>query len=433
MFDALIRFTFLGAVLCGLSATASAQGNHYGWCNGVGNPHQSASCGGSETSGSTTGINPANVPTANSLPTDPNTNGPSPGTAVGVIHVPATQTVITGTGQVVPPTGTPGPGFTGSGLPPIEIAPLPQTVFTGTNPVQPLIPLPTPSFTGTGQLPIIVIPQAPGTLTGYGPVQTVTAIPTPSFTGTSPVPIVIVPQPPGVVTGTAPVTTITGTRGPGFTGIGQVPIVITPMPPEVITGTSKAPGITTLPRPSFTGVGLPVIIVLPEPQVTTTGYGPVPATIVVQPMPSGGTVGGPGGAATSYPVPTPTPGATPQPRPSVVPRPRPVNSPTRTTGSTTAPTITHNQAGQGPAPARVTATPGRQHTDQAPQFAARDGGAPWSCVASGHGRRNRTVNGVAQGSGTLNHVGSVDVLGRDLPALHPDHADCIVAVRRRRN
>jgi hypothetical protein len=33
----------------------------------------------------------------------------------------------------------------------------------------------------------------------------------------------------------------------------------------------------------------------------------------------------------------------------------------------------------------------------------------------------------------LRHVGTIDVLGRDLPALHPQHADCIISIKRRAN
>jgi hypothetical protein len=79
----------------------------------------------------------------------------------------------------------------------------------------------------------------------------------------------------------------------------------------------------------------------------------------------------------------------------------------------------------------ITLTPGRQAQHNLPEFGAADGGQPWHCVASGHGQRKTLVDRRVSVSGALRHVGSIDVLGRDLPALHPQHANCIISIRPR--
>jgi hypothetical protein len=126
-------------------------------------------------------------------------------------------------------------------------------------------------------------------------------------------------------------------------------------------------------------------------------------------------------------VPTAMPGATPM----LVPRPNPMR--TASVQSGTPGTITHSPTPKAPSSAKtfITSAPGRQAQHAAPQFAADDGGRPWSCVASGHGMRRSVVDGKVVVAGALRHVGAIDVLGRDLPALHPDRSDCIISVRRR--
>jgi len=126
-------------------------------------------------------------------------------------------------------------------------------------------------------------------------------------------------------------------------------------------------------------------------------------------------------------VPTSTPTATPM----LVPRPKPAR--TASVPSGTPGTMTHSPTPKGPAAAKthITAAPGRQAQHAAPQFAADDGGQPWSCLASGHGMRRSVVDGKVVVAGALRHVGAIDVLGRDLPALHPGRSDCIISVRRR--
>lgn len=353
-----------------------ANGNQLGWCIGVGNKHQSAGCGTPSTTA--TGVTPTTIPTANQLPPIGTGTGPTPTTTPAIITVtPTAPTVITGTSPVVNVYGFTS-SFTGQGVQPIVVTPIPQTVLTGVSPVPQVQVLPTPSFTG------------------YSPIITLTPNPTPTLTGFSPV----------------------------YT-------------------------INPIATPSFTGQGLPQIVVVPTPPTTVTGYSPVSASIIVQPNP-GQTITGYGAVPTPVPqatpmrvpqaIPTPVPQAIPgkvpqlAPQQTVVsvtrPRPRPTNTVISTSGGgkiTHSPTVTSPARGPG----HVTATAGRQTAHATPRFADAKGGGDWNCVASGFGKRRTAADAEAGASGALRHVGAVDVLGRDLPALHPDHANCVISVRRR--
>ncbi len=380
--------TIVASLFCGQSQADN--GLHLGWCNGVGNPHKAANCGGG--SGPTTGGTPSTVPTSNQLP---------------------------GTGGSV--TTTPGTVSTNV----VVLQPNPPTVITGTGPVIPVQGQPGPTFTGTGQLPIVITPTTPTVLTGTGPVPTIQGQPNPSFTG------------------------------------GSLPtIVLIPNPPTVFTGTSPISNVQVQPTPSFVGGSLPTITVLPNPPTTFVGYGPVPSQILVQPNPLGSFTGTsavpqitPGRVPMAIPyknpkavpylvpsissqrtpgqVPTAIPGGTPQATPVLIPRPRPTSL-TKLT-STSGGKITHQPVTKKAAlgPGHVTQTTGRQALHDAPVFAAEDGGQPWNCLASGHGQRKTLVGRQVLVNGALRHVGAVDVLGRDLPALHPAHANCIISVRRK--
>jgi hypothetical protein len=307
--------------------TASATGNHYGWCNGVGNPHKGANCGGG--SGPAGGQTPSTVPTSNQLPQPGNGPQPTPDQL------------------------------------PITVTPNPPTTVTGTSPVVNVQPIPTPSFTGQGQPPITVTPNPPTTFTGTSPVITVQPIPTPSFTGQ-----------------------------------GQPPINVMPNPPQTFTGVGPVPA---------------TIIVTPNTSQTFTGYGRVP-----QPLPQ----------AVPQLIPSAIPTPNPRPQPTLIPRPKPINSKTTSVSNGI---IKHKPVSSKPAlgSQHVTQLSGRQPLHNAPRFAASDGGKSWHCIASGHGQRRTYTDGRVTVSGALRHIGAVDVLGRDLPALHPDHADCIISIRRR--
>ena len=55
-----------------------------------------------------------------------------------------------------------------------------------------------------------------------------------------------------------------------------------------------------------------------------------------------------------------------------------------------------------------------------------------NCVASGHAmRRYVDEDGVERLAGDLPNLVVVSMMFRDIPAAHPQHADCLVAVRRR--
>ncbi len=355
----------------GPNAAPADSGNHFGWCNGVGNPHRAANCGTGGGSGAPTAT-PSSVPMAN--------------------HIQGTGTE-TGNGGGPTPSGTPGI---------IVVEPLPQQVITGTSPVQTIVGQPGPTITGTSPGPIIVVPNPPQTFTGTSPVPQVQAIPTPSFTGT-----------------------------------GQLTITVQPLPSTTITGFSPGLTMQTVPTPSFSGQGLPQITVVPNPPETIVGYGPVPAAVIVTSVPGPSFTGigavpqiAPGATPTA--IPQATPDLLPQRTPVVVPRPRP--QPSTTVVSTSGGgAITHRPTPQQPpiGPEHVTPQTGRAVPHNPPRFTASDGGRDWHCIASGHGQRRVLTDGEVTSTGALRHVGAVDVLGRDLPALHPEHADCIISVRRR--
>jgi len=240
------------------------------------------------------------------------------------------------------------------------------------------------------------------------------------------------------------------------------------------TGTTQVPTATQLPQtgggtlPTPATVPTTTITVQPLAPTTVTGFGPVGVSIVVRPNPP--TVVAGYGAVPQLPpqlvpgqvpqpvlqpipdrvptlapplvpgqVPVAVPGQVPPMIPALVPRPRPTGAGTVTgqaAGSQTGGgTIRHQQQPRGPAlgPGHVTGTTGRQALHEAPAFATADGGQPWRCLASGHGKRRTLSGDTVVSDGALRHVGAIDLLGRDLPALHPDHADCIISVRRRRD
>jgi hypothetical protein len=367
----MIRLLLSALVLSALSAEpVFANGNHFGWCNGVGNPHRGSNCGGSSTVNPPSQT-PSNVPVATQKPaTGPGTpQTPDVLPAQVIVVTPQPGQTITGTGQVPPVIGQPGPVITGTGQPTIVVTPLPQQVLTGFSPVQTVTPTPTPSFTGVGLPSITIQPLPQQTVVGYGKV---------------PATIVVKPIP-----------------QPSFTGTGAVP---QPIPQAV-------------PQPIPQAVPQPIPMAKPSKQPQGTPYH-IPS---LQPQ------------AIPQQVPQAKPGRVPQGTPVLLPRPKPrpdVTKPVSTGGKTT-----HNVASTRPALSKmhITSVPGRQALHDPPQFEAADGGRSWHCVASGHGQRRTLNERRVSVSGALRHIGSIDVLGRDLPALHPQHAECIILIRRRKN
>ena len=365
-----MRFFISALMLALLTGTSVfANGNHYGWCNGVGNPHRTSNCGSSGT-GSPSQM-PSNVPTTTQKPATgtgtPQTPGGLP--AQVIVVTPQPGQTITGRGQVPPIVAQPGATFTGVGKPTIVLQPLPQQVLTGVSPVPTVTPQPTPSFTGVGLPTVTIQPNPQQTVIGYGKV---------------PATVVVQPIP-----------------QPSFTGIGAVPNQVPNATPQAVP--QQIP--TAVPSPQSQGT--PYLIPSLQPQA------------IPQPTPQQ--------------VPQAVPQATPQATPVLVPRPKP--RPTAQKPAATGGTTTHAQTPTRPALAKkhVTVDPGRQEQHDLPQFDAADGGQPWRCVASGHGQRRTLNDRRVSVSGALRHIGSIDVLGRDLPALHPQHADCIISLRRKKN
>ena len=173
------------------------------------------------------------------------------------------------------------------------------------------------------------------------------------------------------------------------------------------------------------------IVVQPVPQLSFTGIGAVPSQ-VQQAIPSKTPQGTPYLTPSLQPQSSASvPQAKPQATPVAVPRPMPrpnAQKPQAQGGSSSHETqVTHAPV----ASRHITVTPGRQAQHNPPSFADANGGGSWDCLASGHGQRETLTNRRVTVAGALQHVGSIDLVGRDLPALHPGHANCIISVQRR--
>ena len=359
------------------SLVSAKGGHHYGWCNGAGNPHRGASCGGSSpsTSPSVPVVKPSQVPTANPLPPKPTPSLPTP--TVTPVFVPS-----------IAPNAIPGqvPVL----APPMVPQPVPQPVPTAI-PQQIPTPMQVP-----GQVPVLAPPMVPQPVPQPVPTAIPQQIPTPM-------------QVPGQVPVLAP------------------PMVPQPVPqpvptaiPQQIPTPMQVPGLV-LPRPKvkppinpkpFVSTG-----VIPNPvQTGQTQIGQVRPPIVTPPQ------------RAQVVVPPMVPMLVPQRVPQAIPQPIPQRVPNL------APKITHRPQVRSVGIGRelITVTPGRQPLHNPPAFQGKAQGETWNCVASGHGKRKSVEDGKVVSNGVLRHVGSVDVLGQDLPALHPRHAHCIVSVKRRK-
>ncbi len=199
---------------------------------------------------------------------------------------------------------------------------------------------------------------------------------------------------------------------------GQVPQAVPGQVPQAVPGQVPTQTVLVLPRP------LPI-----QPTRFPTGAGQTPN------IPTGvPTVGQPGQVTVSRPAVATVvvPPMVPMLVPQIVPQARPQVLPQRVPAA--IPEIVHRPKTRPEGIGRdlITATPGRQPSHNAPAFKGKTQAETWNCLASGHGRRKSVENGAVVSSGALNHVGAVDVLGRDLPALHPRHSHCIVSVKRRK-
>ena len=291
------------------SLVSAKGGHHYGWCNGAGNPHHGASCGGSSpsTSPSVPVVKPSQVPTANPLPPKPTPSLPTP--TVTPVFVPS-----------IAPNAIP------------------------------------------GQVPVIAPPMVPQPVPQPVPTAIPQQFPTPM-------------QVPGLVL--------------------HRPKVKPPINPKLFVSTGVIPNLMQTGETQIGQVRPPI---LTPPQR---------AQVIVPPM-------------VPMLVPQRVPQAMPQPIPQLVP--------------TQAPKITHRPQVRPVGIGRelITVNPGRQSLHNPPAFQGKAQSETWNCVASGHGKRKSVKDGKVVSNGALRHVGSVDVLGQDLPALHPRHAHCIVLVKRRK-
>ncbi|MFY9206380.1 MAG: hypothetical protein WAO67_11665 [Yoonia sp.] len=276
---------------------------------------------------------------------------------------------------------------------------------SGQTPVPTIPQFPQPTTTVTPPQTIIVHPNPQITITGYGPVPT----------GTNPVLVpVLVPKP---------------RPGKGPTNVPPlrptVPVIVPFGNPNVTTGTGQTTGPVPLPN----NIPHPVTVTVPKVPPQTVTQKPTvpmqtPQTIPVAiPLPQKPTDTG-SKTRPSVPSTTLVSVSRPKPRPNLVP----------TLTTTQGATITHKPEVQAPAIGHqvVTRQIGRQPQHNAPRFQTTNNEVI-RCVASGHGRRRSVVDGEVESTGSLRHVGAVDVLGNDLPALHPRHAKCLITVKRRKD
>lgn len=201
------------------------------------------------------------------------------------------------------------------------------------------------------------------------------------------------------------------------------PIVAPPRPAVVVTGPQPVP--QPLPRVVTTMSGAPVSqpggAVLPQlapggvvQQVQSVQLArPVAVPPLVTPQQGGGPVLGP--AAVQQVATNPalaTPALPPGQGASVTVRP-----------AASEPAL---------APRLVTHQAGRQALHAQPHFAPGAAGGRLNCIASGHGQRLHVdENGVARTTGQLPGFVVMSVAFQDIPASHQDHAECLIAVRRR--
>lgn len=408
-----LRLLLTAAAFLAIPVTALANPSHGNHCN-----HDRDRGGGQGVSGCSRPETPdparaGDIRTSTQQPSGTPVRPPA-GHPATVTILPEPPKVIVGQGQIA---GVAGPDVTGIGLPPIVLAPIEPPMITGTASIPPLQTVVSPPL--TGQRPTVILrPLPPDTVTGISPV--IQGVQGTGFTGTSPMPTPLTPGPQTTITGLSPA--LQGVQGASITG-SQTPVILVPDTPDTITGVSSPLGVA---GSGFTG-SQPMVIVYANPPRSFEGYGRVPASVVIAPpmVPQ----------AVPQIVPQNTPPITAQtgqpPKITLIAPPKPIGHPPVTTSG--GGTVSHQTAATKPAvgPSLVTSATGRQVLHDAPRFTTQ-GGEEWHCLASGHGPRRSVTDGEVRQNGALRHVASIDLLGRDLPALHPSHADCMIAVRRAR-
>ncbi len=243
-----------------------AQGHHFGWCRGVGNPHQSSQgCGQAGGQGVGNQITGPTQPVANQLPPRGTPQTPT-SVAVPVLVPGAVPNAIPGRVPIATPIAVPGqvptPIVAPTLAPPLVPNPTPNRVPTAVpNQVPPLATVPPQVPTATpNQVPIAVPgqvppqPNVPPLVPTATPNQIPVAVPgqiPPQPTGQTAVPpLVPTPTPnqvpiavPGQVPQLTPRPTATHVAVPGHQNPQGVVTIMRPRP-RPTTGTVQQPGST---------------------------------------------------------------------------------------------------------------------------------------------------------------------------------------------
>ncbi len=243
-----------------------ARGNHYGWCRGVGNPHQSSQgCGQAGGQGAGNQITGPTQPVANQLPPQGTPQTPT-SVAVPVLAPGAVPNAIPGRVPIATPIAIPGqvptPIVAPTIAPPLVPNPTPNQVPTAVpNQVPPLATVPPQVPTATpNQVPIAVPgqvppqPNVPPLVPTATPNQIPVAVPgqiPPQPTGQTAVPPLVpsatpnqVPiAVPGQVPQLTPRPTATHIAVPGHKNPQGVVTIMRPRP-RPTTGTVQQPGST---------------------------------------------------------------------------------------------------------------------------------------------------------------------------------------------
>lgn len=386
----LLLATCLSAEL--FSGPVLARGNHYGWCRGFGNPHQSAQgCGQSGSQHHNTQTSGPSRPTATQLPPKGTPSTPQtvavPVLAPTAVPVLAPQRTPIATPVAIPPQ-----------VPPLVVAPplAPQATPQAT-------PTPTPvAVPNAVPTPVIAPPLVPQAVPQAVPPLASRPIATPQ-----PIPQAI-PQPTAIPT---PTPTAVPTAIPY-----AVPARIPQRIPAVIATPTATPQAT--PQATPTPLQTPVKTPVPTP-VAVPNQVPqaIPQPVANTAKPSATHLAVPGHKSPSgYAV-------------IVRPKPRPAKL-TAPSGQTAA-SATHQPKIQS-APKKfqhIAAVPGRHAPHDPPRFKEGAAGEEWECVASGFGpRRTANARGQLLASGALRHIGNVDAMARGVPARHLKHSGCIISI-----
>lgn len=352
-----------------VATQAVARGNQYGWCRGVGNPHQSSQgCGQAGGQGASNQVTGPTSPVANQLPSKGTQQTPT-SVAVPVLAPSAVPNAIPGQVPIATPIAVPGqvptlvvvptlapplaPNARPNRIPtavPNQVPPL----TTGPTAVPPLVPTATPN-----QVPIAVPGQIP-------PQPIVPPL----------VPTAIPNQIPVAVPGQVP------PQPTGQTAVPPLAPTATPNPiPTAVPG--QVPQLT--PKPTATHVAVPGH---PKPQGVVTIMRP-------RPRPTTGTVQQPG--------------------------------PTQVTHHSTHQSRSKKYDHVAATPGRHD-----PHDLPRFRNAAAKENWECVASGFGR-RRYDAGRGVLLSNGALRHLGNVDAMARDVPARHPKHSGCIISVKRKQH